>query len=219
MMMALHGKNYYMAPAYPMLFAAGGVFWERLKARRARIGLAGALAASGIALAPMVLPVLPVDTFLRYQQALGFAPPKTETAHEGPLPQHFGDRFGWPEMAAIVANVYNGLPPDIRAKTAILAGNYGEAGAIDFFGPRYGLPKAISGHQNYYFWGPRGYTGESLILLQFSRETAGRACAQVEDGPELNHPYAMAEEHFRILICRGLKTPLPQLWPRLKHWN
>ena len=77
----------------------------------------------------------------------------TENGMVSVLPQHFADEFGWPEMVATVAGVYDSLPPDERAETAILAGNYGGAGAIYFFGPHYGLPKAISAHQNYYYWG------------------------------------------------------------------
>jgi tetratricopeptide (TPR) repeat protein len=68
-------------------------------------------------------------------------------------------------MAATVARVYNGLPPEVRLKTAIFGQNYGQAGAIDLFGPKYGLPPAISGHQSYFLWGPRGYTGESVIVM------------------------------------------------------
>ncbi|MCA1614314.1 MAG: hypothetical protein LC800_09300, partial [Acidobacteria bacterium] len=161
----------------------------------------------------------PVETFLRYQDALGFRPPKTEVGHAGPLPQHFGDQFGWPETVEAVARVYHALPADERAKAAIYAGNYGEAGAIDFFGPRHGLPKAISPHQNYFLWGPRDYTGEVLILLQSDRADAEEHCGSVEETERVGHPYAMAEEHYTILVCRGLKRPLKELWPDLKVWN
>lgn len=220
LMIALHGKNYYMAPAYPMLFAAGGVFWEQtLHSRVLRTALAAAVLLMGIVAAPLFLPVLPVDTFLRYEHALGVAPPKTEVAHSGPLPQLFGDMFGWEEMVATVAQVYHALPPAERARAAIFAGNYGEAGAIDLFGPRYGLPKAISTHQTYYLWGPRGYTGDVMILLQWSEKSARRYFRSVEAGPVLNNPYAMGEEHYTIFIGRGLKQPLVQLWPQWKHWN
>jgi hypothetical protein len=81
------------------------------------------------------------------------------------------------------------------------------------------LPKAISPHQNYFLWGTRNYTGEVLILLQSKRADAERYCESVEEGTEVFHPYAMAEEHYTIYICRGLKKPLPELWPQLKHWN
>jgi hypothetical protein len=218
LMLALKGKNYYLAPAYPIMFAAGAVLWERGRAW-VKVSLPAFIAVTGILFAPLTLPVLPVDALIRWQEIIHVSPPKTEVAHSGALPQHFGDMFGWPEMVATVADVYQNLPAADQAKTAILAGNYGEAGAIDFFGPRYGLPKAISRHQTYYLWGPRQYTGEIMILLQSNRADAEQYCTTVESGPELNHPYAMAEEHYQILICRGLKMPLPQLWPRLKLWN
>jgi hypothetical protein len=122
---------------------------------------------------------------------LGIKTTRTEVAHSGPLPQHFGDEFGWEEMVRAVATVYDSMSPKERARTGILAGNYGEAGAIDFFGSRYGLPSAISAHQNYYFWGPRQYTGESLILLQWSLESARRWCRDVQEGPTLDPQYTM----------------------------
>jgi hypothetical protein len=137
----------------------------------------------------------------------------------GPLPQHFGDEFGWEEMVAATAEIYNSLPAEQRSKTGILAGTYGDAGAIDFFGARYGLPKSISPHQNYYYWGPREYTGESLILLHYDLADAQHGCQSVQTGPTLNHPYAMQEEHYTILVCRGSKVPLADAWPRLKVWN
>ena len=223
-MAVLHAKDYYLAPIYPMMFAAGGVFWEKLvEVRRGlrwlKVALPAVLFAGGVLAIPLVVPVLPVEKVVPYMQALGIKMTRTEGHHSGPLPQHFGDEFGWPEMVATVAKVYNSMPPEERARTGILAGNYGEAGAIDFFGPRHGLPKAISAHQNYYFWGPRQYTGESLILLQWDLEGAQYWCKNVQVGPALDPYYAMGEEHYAILICHGLKEPLLQAWPRLKHWN
>lgn len=224
LMIILKAKNYYLLPIYPMLFAGGAVWWERLLEARRRISWLKVaypvlLFAAGAVFAPMAVPVLPVEAYLRYQHALGFEPPKTEVGHVGPLPQHYGDRFGWPEMVETVAQIYNKLPPDERSRAAIYANNYGEAGAIDFFGPQYGLPKAISPHQSYFLWGPRDYTGEVLILLQSKREDAERNCNSVEEVGTVGHPLAMSEEHYQIFICRNLKQPLGQLWPRLKHWN
>jgi hypothetical protein len=91
--------------------------------------------------------------------------------------------------------------------------------SASFFGPRYGLPKAICAHQTYYFWGPRQYSGAVMILLQSERHGAERFFASIQDGPVLDGPYAMAEEHYTILIGRGLKMPLAGVWPRLKQWN
>ncbi|MBS1794411.1 MAG: glycosyltransferase family 39 protein [Acidobacteria bacterium] len=177
LMIFLKAKDYYLVPVYPMLLAGGAVFFEDLfeKARRLRFVkyvLPVPIAVLAALVAPVVVPVLPVETLIKYQEAIGFKPPKSEVAHDSPLQQIFGDQFGWPEMVAKVADVYDALPPDERAKAGIYASNYGEAGAIDFFGPRYGLPKAISPHQSYFLWGSRDYTGEILIVLGASKEDA-----------------------------------------------
>ena len=153
-MVALKGKDYYLAPIYPMLYAAGGVLWEKLteprpRLRWLRVALPVVVFVPGLAAVPLVLPVLPPARIVPYMEGLGIKPTQMETHMRGPLPQYFADEFGWPEMVETVAGVYNSLPPDERAKTAILAHNYGGAGAIDFFGPRYGLPTSISPHQNY----------------------------------------------------------------------
>jgi len=223
-MMKLHGKDYYLAPIYPMLFAAGGVFWETIIAARPRMrwlifALPAAVFALGVIAIPLDVPVLPVDKIVPYMNALGIKMSRTEVHDSGPLPQHFGDEFGWEEMVAATSQVYYSLPAEERAKTGILAGTYGDAGAIDFFGSRYGLPKSISPHQNYYYWGPREYTGEILILLHYELADVQRSCQSVQVGPTLNPEYAMQEEHYTILVCRGAKKPLAEAWPLLKVWN
>ena len=221
LMIGLKAKNYYLVPVYPMLFAAGGVFWanmaERFRfGRRAVVIYSVVLVLTGLVFLPVAVPILPVEKFIAYQDALGIAPPKTEVGHSGALPQLFGDRFGWEEMTAETAEVFHSLSPEERERAAIFTSNYGEAGAIDHFGPKYGLPRAISGHQSYYMWGPGGSV---VIMLGYDRKFAEMYCRNVEKHGWVEHPYAMAEERFNILVCRGLQTPLPELWPELKHWN
>ena len=223
-MFVTSSKSYYIASAYPVLFAGGAVLLEKLfeekrKIRWLKVAYPILLIVTGGIFAPMFLPVLPVDTYITYQQTLGFVPPKSEVGHVGPLPNYYGDMFGWPEMVETVAEIYHNLPPEERAKAAIFAQNYGEAGAIDFFGPNYDLPKAISGHQNYYLWGPRNYTGEVMILVGFPPDRANRICGSVEEAGTVGHPYAMAEEHYTIYICRDLKGGLQETWPERKSWN
>ncbi len=120
----------------------------------------------GLITAPFGVPLLPVETFLRYSQALPYASVKTERDATAPLPQLYADMFGWQDMAATVARVYHALPQAEQPGCAILGGNYGEAGAIDYYGPKLGLPKAISGHNSYFYWGPRNYSGECVILIR-----------------------------------------------------
>ena len=221
-MMALHAKDYYLAPIYPMLFAAGGVFWEAITQARwrwVRVALPATVVVLALPMLPVALPVLPPDRVLAYQSFIGLNPPRTEAGMQSLLPQYFSDEFGWPEMVQAVARVYWSLPPEDRARAGIYTENYGEAGAVDFFGPRLGLPNAISAHQTYFYWGPRHYTGDVLIVLNEDRKSLEQHCATVTDGPWVGHPLAMSWERFRIYVCRGVQPPLPELWPRLKHWN
>jgi hypothetical protein len=211
-------RVYYLFPAFPILFAAGGVFWEA-QARWRRYVWGIATVASAAVIAPIAIPVLAPETFIRYSRALHFSQPAIETHKLGPLPQVFADRFGWEEMTAVVAGVYNNLPPEVRQKTAIFGQNYGEAAAIDMFGPKYGLPPAISGHQNYFFWGPREYTGESMIVMHADERDLQAKFAEVQKVAHVDHPYSMPFEHFDVYYCRGLKWPLREIWPQLKNWN
>ncbi len=169
--------------------------------------------------APMAIPVVSPVAYIRYSQLLHFAPPPIETDKLGPLPQFYADMFGWEEMTVEAARIYNSLPPDRRPKTAILAGTYGQAAAIDLFGPKYGLPQSISPHQSYFFWGPREYTGESVIVLGVRRQELESYFNSVEPAGEVGHPYAMPNEHFPVYYCRQPKISLQQLWPSLKNWS
>lgn len=228
--MLTHGKDYYSGPAYVVLLAGGAVATERLlrsyffarpKLRTAFESLCFVWLLVGIVpLLPLVLPVLPIDSFLRYQSKLPFDVPKTERSFVGAaLPQYYADEFNWPEMVASVGQVYNALSPDERARTAIFCNNYGQAAAIDFFGPRYGLPKAISGHQTYFLWGPRNYTGEIVILIGEEENEARQQFDSVSVAATQHNPYAFRYETMPILLCRGLKWNLQTGWPRVKNWR
>jgi hypothetical protein len=120
-------------------------------------------------------------------------------------------------MVAKVARYYHSLPEEERKKTVIYCGNYGEAGAIDFYGAKYGLPRAISGHQNYFLWGPHGATGESVILVGDDPDAEMWQSLRVVD--RTFHPYAMPEENAPIHHGRGLKKPLSEVWPGVKNWR
>ncbi len=219
----LNPRIYYLYPALPLLFAGGSVMWESWlpQPRHAWLKLAYAalMIVAGAVLSPLVIPVLPPETYIRYTNALHLQPPRIETHKLGPLPQIFADQFGWEEMAATVARVYNNLPPEVRGKTAIFGQNYGQAGAIDLFGPKYGLPPAISGHQSYFLWGPRGYTGESMIVMDDRQERLEQLFTFVRKVASIYHPYSMPYEHFDVFYCRGLKRPLNEVWPQVKNWD
>jgi hypothetical protein len=219
----LNPRVYYLYPAFPLLFAGGTVVWEVLLNRPKTSWLKFAwpvlLVMTGAALAPIAIPALPPETYIRYTKALHLAQPRIETHKLGPLPQIFADQFGWEEMAATVAGVYNNLPPEVRPQTAIFGQNYGQAGSIDLFGPKYGLPPAISGHQSYFLWGPRGYTGESMIVMDDRKENLEKLFASVQKVASVYHPYSMPYEHFDVFYCQGLKQPLNDVWPQVKNWD
>jgi 4-amino-4-deoxy-L-arabinose transferase-like glycosyltransferase len=210
----LEAKDYYVAPIYPMLFAAGAVW---LASRRWTQIASWVLVLAGLIAVPLATPILPPLQFLAYQRALGVKPQASEVSHTSEMPQIFSDQFGWEETVAMVARYYDSLPEGERKKTAIYCGNYGQAGAIDFYGPKYGLPPAMSGHQNYFYWGTHGYTGESIILIGDDPDA--------EDWQSLSvvgkrfHPYAMPEENSVVYHGRGLKKPLSEVWPSVRHWR
>jgi len=224
--MITHGKDYYSAAAYVMLFPAGALATETLLATRPKLRtiLRPAcflwLILGVLPLLPLVLPVLPIETFLRYQSHLPFEVPKTERSFIGEtLPQYYADEFPWPGLVEAVARVYHSLPPEEQQRAAIYGTNYGQAAAVDFFGPRYGLPKAISGHQNYFLWGPRHYTGDIIILLGEEEREARKHFDSVTVAATLDNPYAYRYENRPILLCRGLKWNLQADWSRVKKWR
>ncbi|MGH9740358.1 MAG: glycosyltransferase family 39 protein [Candidatus Acidiferrales bacterium] len=222
---ALHGKIYYLAPIYPMLLAAGAVLFGNFIEVRSVAWLKPAsvtvLTAAGLFFAPIMVPVLSPAKFLAYMNGLPFKLPVTEYSHErAALPQWYADQFGWREIVAETAVAWNRIPPPQRADCAVFAQDYGQAGAIDFFGPRYGLPPALSGHQTYFLWGPRGYSGNCMIVLGGSEATLKKLFNSVEFvGVSPDNPYAL-ETGIAVYICRGAKFgTLAQLWPSLKKWR
>lgn len=220
----LKGKNYYLAGIYPMLFASGAVVIERAFAHGRRRWLRPAiivlLLVGGAWLAPLVKPVLSVERFSSYLNTLPFSLPRSEHSHESAfLPQHYADQFGWEELTAKTAEAWARLSPDERRDCGIFAQNYGQAGAIDFFGPRYGLPRALSGHQTYFLWGPRGYSGNCMIVIDDDREDLEGLFEHIEFVGTSDHPYAL-EREIPVWLCKASKFgTLEQLWPKLKKWR
>jgi hypothetical protein len=221
----LHGKSYYLAPAYPMLLAAGAVVIDFALDRRSTAWLKPAIAtvllASGARLAPVTVPVFSPDHFIAYVKGLPFKLPVMEYSHErAALPQWYADQFGWQEIVDETAVAWNQLPLAERPDCAIFAQDYGQAGAIDFLGRRAGLPPAISGHQTYFLWGPRNYSGDCMIVLGDHRQRLEQLFNSVQYvDTSADNPYAL-EKEISVYICRGSKFgALAQLWPQLKKWR
>lgn len=213
---AMHGKNYYLAPAYPMLLAAGAVVLEHWRWRHALVPL---VALSGIIIMPFGIPVLKPETFLRYAKALGVEEVPQERHQRAPLPQFYADMFGWKEMAEQVGRVYHSLPPHEQAQACVFGQNYGEAGAVEYYAKAFGLPPAISGHNSYWLWGP-GRCGDVMIVIGGNPADARQIYAEVVAAGETFHPYAMPyENHRTIWICRKPKTDLHSVWARVKSYG
>ena len=221
----LHGKSYYLAPIYPMLFAAGAIavesWLDRPLGTWLKPAIVTALLAGGAYIAPIMIPIFSPDHFISYMERLPFKLPVMEHAHmRAVLPQWYADQFGWNEIVAETAVAWDRLSPDERRDCGIFAQDYGQAGAIDFLGRRYGLPPALSGHQTWFLWGPRGYSGNCLIVLDDRREALERLFKNVElVGTSADNPYAL-ERQIPVFICRGSKYgTMTDLWPRIKKWR
>jgi hypothetical protein len=214
----------YLAPAYTWLFAAGGVAAECALARP-RLGwlrpaYVAFLLLAGVAIAPLALPTLPVETYIRYARALGEAPSTEERKELGDLGQFYADMHGWDAIVATAAEVRRKLPPEEAAIARVFAPDYGVAGAVDLLGRRQGLPAAISGHNNYWLWGPRGWDGRVLIVVGSSEERLRARFEQVERAATIECGRCMPYENHRpVWIARGLRQPVAQLWPQIKHYE
>jgi len=216
-------KPYYLAPAFLFLLAGGAVAIANFARRRNWNWLKPAiilvLLAGGMMSAPYVLPVLPAGSFIKYQAWMGLKAPREEKGKAGKLPQQYADMFGWENMAATVAKVYNSLSPEEKQECVIGASNYGEAGAIDFFGKNYGLPHAISSHNSYWMWGPGDKPGEVLIVVGGNPDDYHAMYEDVQQAATVTCEYAMPfETDLPVYLCRRPKMTLQQAWPHLKKF-
>lgn len=210
------GRAYYLAAAYPMLYAAGAAWGEqwlkslgRTWAGTIRTLAWTALAADAVLISAIFLPMAPVNS-ARWSFA---------AKNNGDLVEE----LGWPELTESVAQIRDSLPAQDRARLGILAGNYGEAGAINLYGPKYGLPRAISGINS--FW-RRGYGDpppETLIVLGISRRFLDRNFSACELAGHTPNPYGIENEetsdHPDIYVCRGLRQSWPEFWKDFQYYG
>lgn len=212
---------YYLFPVYGVLFAAGGVAFEAWTAERhrwVRVGLPALLAVSALVIGPVIFPAIPREQYAAYIKAIGLEPPRMEKGRDhGHLPQIFADMHGWDTMAAQVAAVYRTLTPEEQARACVFGQNYGEAGAINHFGPGLGLPRAISGHNSYGLWGPQGCTGEVLIVIGGDENDNRKACRVLERRGTVHNDWARPDENdLPIWVCK-LNESVEKIWPRVRH--
>jgi len=180
-------------------------------------GLALALVGiTGIILLPFGLPILSVERFIAYERALGILPESNEAKAIGILPQPYADMFGWREMGT----AFQALSPEDQARAVFFANNYGEAGAVDFYGPAWHLPPAISGHDNYFLWGPAGHDGSVVLRVGRRREDLLQSYGSVEAVGRIDNAYAMPyETGLTLWLCRDRKAPFEADWAAFKHYD
>jgi hypothetical protein len=219
----LHGKAYYIVPIYPLLLAGGAVGIEEWLRWKPLQGVALAtVTVVGVVLAPLALPILPPAKYEAYAAALGIpsSAAAMERGAQSPLPTHLAGMFGWPEMAAKVAAVYNALPAGERARAVFYGRDYGEAAALDIYGPALNGPPVVAGHNNYYLWGPKGSDGAVVIVLDGDVAPLMKNYASAERVGRIDSPYAQPwEAHMPIFVLRNPRVPLTTLWPKLKYYE
>ena len=205
----LQGRGYYLAPAYPLLFAGGAVWLEKTASRwqprfrRLTYVAAGLALFAGVAVAgAVVLPIAPI-----HSRWWNFA-----VANNSDLVEE----IGWPELIETVARVRDRLPPADRERLGVLAGNYGEAGALNLYGPQHSLPPAISGTNSFWWRGYGNPPPEVVIVVGFNREfvdyyfRSGELVAHTSNREGVMNEET--KEHRDIFLCRGLKLPWDQFW-------
>jgi hypothetical protein len=220
-MILIHGRPYYAAPAFPLLMAGGAVALETWLGRVLRAALAALVVIGAIVFAPFVVPVLPVEAFVAYEELIGLKASTGERLTLGALPQYYADMFGWPELAETVGKAYQALPPEERARAVFFGRNYGEAAAVDFFGAPWGVPPAISAHNAYYLWGPLGHDGSVMLIVARSPDLLKTRFRSVEPAGQWMNPLGMPDESgLTLWLCRDrLGPPLPEAWPSLRHYD
>lgn len=225
LILLLNGKSKgeYLSPAYVMLFAAGGVFLEQLSIKKylrwIRYALPLLILLIGGALAPLAIPLMSAESFIKYQRTIGLAPSTNEGLELNELPQFYADMFGWEEMARTVSKVYMSLPESEKNSAVIFAQNYGEAGSLQYFSKKYPLPPVICVHNNYWIWGYPKSNFKTVIVIGGELEEHKGSCNRVEQAAVVKSKYAIPyENNLPIYICRDLKITLSEIWKQQKHF-
>ena len=219
LLLLMGGKPYYFGPMQPLFLAAGAVAIEAAASRRPWLtpAVASLLLAGSVLLLPLGTPVLPREALARHAAALGVT--SAVTTNRGdvlPLPQDFADMIGWEDLGATVAGVYGALTPEQRARTAVVGGNYGRAGALAFFRRALGLPYPIARHGDFYAWGIPDTPIDILVIAGGTIDDLTPVCLRVHEAARTRNPWGVEEEQsVPIHVCEGLRRPLRELWQEL----
>lgn len=231
-LLVVGGKAYYAGPLYPVFIGVGATFveaWAGSLAERGRrriaVGVKGACAALILGWAaltfPLGVPVVSPPAMARYAERLGVTEAvTTNTGRVLRLPQDYADMLGWEDLVAEAATVWNGLPPADRSRAVLLAANYGEAGALDFYGPRHGLPRAVAPVGSYWFFGPGDRTGEVTVAVGIEPDALEAYFESTRLAARVENPWGVPEEQdVPIVVARGPYRSLQEVWPDFRGAN
>jgi hypothetical protein len=225
-LLLLHGKHYYLGPIYPVIFGIGAVVveraWTGTRARALRVAALAPPLAFGLFLLPLGLPVLATERMEAYTRSFGLTAlvNQTNTGQVLRLPQDYADMLGWEERAAAVARAYHALDPARRAQAVIWANNWGEAGALDFYGPRHGLPGVVSAHGSYWFFGPGNLPGMVVVTIGVREADLRHLFDRVTAAERIRNDWTVPEEQdITVYVCEGPRSTLQALWPEWSGRN
>ncbi len=219
-----HTKAEYLASAYPIVFAGGGLFWERsIKGRNTnwiKYALILLIFLSGIISSPLVLPILPVKSFIKYSRVIGVSAPNSEHQKLEELPQHYADMFGWEDLARTVSSVYKTIPESEKQSTIVFASNYGEAGALEYYSAKYNLPRVVCPHNSYWYWGcPSKMNVKTVIVIGGKKKDHLKSCGSVTVAAIHRTEYCMPyENNLPIYICKDFSRSLIDIWQTSKFF-
>lgn len=210
------GKGYYFYACYPIVFAAGAVFiTEKLNHYKKSFLIYIAciiLLVTGLSRLPFLTPILPIEQFVEFAELK-----RDETGRVEGLTGDYADMFGWEEQVALVDSVYNTLTEEEKSKTILWAENYGEAGAINHLGKKYGLPKSVCKHGSFWLWGAGDTSGEIAISVGNEDGAVDYFYGEKKLIKMVQHPYAIDEEHnIPVYLLRKPKVRLSEYWPQFE---
>ncbi len=219
-----NGKTYYMAPAFMLVLPLASLWFERATegTKTWRPGIPYVLFAGALLTGPIALPFLTPAYYESYSAAIGFGPSASEKGQSGRLPQHVADRLGWKGRAELVKKAYDSLTAEEQAKCVVYGPDYGEAAAIEYYAEELGLPRSVSGHNNFWLWGPGDATGEVVILIVDPEDGALGLFETVQDFGIVETKEAKFQlvrwQSKHVYVARGLKRPLAEIWPELRRF-
>jgi len=221
----MKSKFYFLAPAYPMLFSAGVVKLDQLLSkkylRRFKYFYAIQIGIIGILIAPQAIPLLPLDLAVKYAEISNA--PKIHSERKEVidiLPSHITSMLGHKEFAKIVSKVYENLPPEEKKEVCVFTSNYQKASTINFYRKDFNLPEAISGHNNYYLWGPGKCSGKILITLGLPMGFLKEYYKNVEQVDIIKMKYIKPEDNnLPIYLCKEPKLTITEFWEEAKHFD